>query len=110
MKTKVQNLTKMFILAHRTVNHRKICNALLHAPMCPLQIINDIEPLSSTLYGANAHFIHHPSNLENYSIGNKSETSQPKKGFITRKYFYTFLEIFGSKFKIPTATEIRSIF
>ena len=46
--------------------------------MCPLQIINDIEPLSLTLYGVNACFIHHPSNVENYSIGHKSETDRPK--------------------------------
>ena len=47
--------------------------------MCPLQIINDIEPVSLTLHGVNAHFIHHPSNVENYLIGHKSETAQPKK-------------------------------
>ena len=46
--------------------------------MCPLQIINDIEPLSLTLHGVNACFIHHLSNVENYSIGHKSETDQPK--------------------------------
>ena len=47
--------------------------------MCPLQIINDIEPLSLTLHGANACFIHHPSNVKNYSIGHKSETDRPKQ-------------------------------
>ena len=47
--------------------------------MCPLQIINDIEPLSSTLHGVNACFIHHPSNVKNYLIGHKSETDQKKK-------------------------------
>ena len=46
--------------------------------MCPLQIIKDIEPLSSTLHSVNACFIHHPSNVENYSISHKSETGQPK--------------------------------
>ena len=46
--------------------------------MCPLQIINDIEPLLLTLHGVNACFIHHPSNVKNYSIGHKSETDQPK--------------------------------
>ena len=47
--------------------------------MCPLQIINNIEPPSSTLHGVNACFIHHPSNVENYLISHKSETGQPKK-------------------------------
>ena len=64
--------------SHTTINHRKILNAPLDALMCPLQIINDIEPLSSTLHGVNACFIHHPSNVENYSISHKSETGQPK--------------------------------
>ena len=44
--------------------------------MCPLQMINDIEPLSSTLHGVNTCFIHHLSNVENYSIGHKFETGQ----------------------------------
>ena len=39
----------------------------------------DIEPLSLTLHGVNACFIHHPSNVENYSIGYKSETDQSKQ-------------------------------
>ena len=78
MKTKVQNWTKMSI-CHRTVNHKKIWNVPLDALICPLQIINDIEPLSSTLHGVNACFIHHPFNVKNYSIGHKSETAQPKK-------------------------------
>ena len=32
--------------------------------MCPLQIINDIEPLSSTIHGLIGRFIHHPSNVK----------------------------------------------
>ena len=76
--------------------------------MCPLQIINDTEPLSLTLHGVNAHFIYHPSNVENYSIGHKSETAQPKKRCIKFTYLYTFVQILGSKFKIPIATEIVS--
>ena len=46
--------------------------------MCPLQIINDIEYLSSTFHGINKSFIHHPSNVENYSNNHKLETGQPK--------------------------------
>ena len=78
MKTKVQNWTKMSIY-HRTVNHKKIWNVQSDALICPLQIINDIESLSLTLHGVNTRFIHHPSNVKNYSIGHKSETGQPKK-------------------------------
>ena len=73
----------------------------------------DIEPLSLTLHGINGHFIHHPSNVENYLIGHKSETTEPKKKekkCIQVTYFYTFLPILGSKFKIPTSTEIGQIF
>ena len=69
--------------------------------MCPLQIINDIEPLSLTLHGVNAHFIHHPSNVKNYSIGHKSETDQPKqKKVFWRIYLYTFILVLDSKVKI----------
>ena len=78
MKTKVQNWTKMSI-SHRTVNHKIIWNVPLDALICPLQIINDIESLSLTLHGVNARFIHHPSNVGNYSIGHKSETDWPKQ-------------------------------
>ena len=64
--------------SHRTINGNKIWNAPLDALMYPLQIINDIEPLSLTLHGINRHFILQPSNIKNYSIGDKSETGQPK--------------------------------
>ena len=66
-------------ICHRTVSHKKIRNVPLDVLICSLQIINDIEPLSLTLHGLNACFIHHPSNVKNYSIGHKSETGQPKK-------------------------------
>ena len=104
MKTKVQNLTKMSI-CHRTVNHKNIWNVPLHALICPLQIINDIEPLSLTLLGVNACFIHHPSNVKNYSIGHKSETNLPKqkKMEFQRIYFYTSILVLGLKFKIQMA-------
>ena len=61
--------------------------------MCPLQIINDIDPLSLTLHGVNAHFIHHPSNVENYSIGHKSKTDRPKqnKNYCSGEYIFTAL-------------------
>ena len=83
MKTKVQNWTNMSIF-HRTVSHKKIWNAPLDALMFPLQIMNDIESLSLTLHGVNAHFIHPPSNVKNYLIGHKSETAQSKKNSLIR--------------------------
>ena len=39
----------------------------------------DIEALTWTLHGVNACFIQYPSNVENYSIGHKSETNRPKQ-------------------------------
>ena len=66
--------------SHRTINHRKLCNAPLDALICPLQIINWQWTLIIDPHGENTCFIHHPSNVKNYSIGQKSETSQPKKG------------------------------
>ena len=71
---------------------------------------SDMEPLSSTLHGVNTHFIHHLSNVENYLISHKLETRQPKKRCIQVTYFYTFLQIFGLKLKIPIAKEIWWIF
>ena len=87
-------------ICHRTVSHKKILNVPLDALICPLQIINDIEPLSLTLHGLNACFIHHPSNVENYSIGHKSETGQPKKKKKKVHPSYIFLHLsanFGVK-------------
>ena len=61
--------------------------------MCPLQITNDIEHLSSTLHGVNGTFIRHPSNVENYSNGHKSEMGQvnPKKIYIDPSYIFLHL-------------------
>ena len=46
--------------------------------MCPLQIVNNIQPLSLTIHGVNACFIYHPSNVKNNSNDHKSETGQQK--------------------------------
>ena len=62
--------------------------------MCPLQIIIDFEPLSSTLHGLNARFIHHPSNVKNYSIGHKSETDRPKHKKKNRVLENIFLHLY----------------
>ena len=99
MKTKVQNSTKMSI-CHTTVNHRKILNAPSDTVMCPLQIINDIEPLSLTIHGVNMCLIHYPSNVENYSIGHKSETDRPKqkqKNSVLENIFLHLYTGFGLK-------------
>ena len=53
--------------------------------MCHLQIINDSKHLSLTLHGVNGTFIHHPSNVENYLYGHKSEMGQLNQ----KKYIYT---------------------
>ena len=104
MKTKCKIWLKCQF-SHTTINHRKNFNVSLDALMCPLQIINDSEPLSLTLHGLNACFIHHPSNVKNYLI------DQNKKIFLFwTTYFYTFLPILSSKFKIPITTEGWSIF
>ena len=61
--------------------------------MCPLQITNDIEHLSSTLHGVNETFICHPSNVENYSNGHKSQMGEPNQ---TKKILhpsYIFLNL-----------------
>ena len=111
MKTKVQNWTKMSI-CYRTINHKKIWNVLLDALICPLQIINDIEPLSLTLHGVNACFIHHPSNVENYLIGHKLETDQPKqkkKGVLENIFLYLYTG-FGVKVQNTNGRKLLSNF
>ena len=85
-------------------NHQpqKISNVPLDALICPLQITNDIGPLSLTIHGVNACFIHHPSHVKNYSISHKSEINwqKQKKMVSWRIYFYTFILVSGSKCKI----------
>ena len=59
-----------------------------------------MEPLSLTLYGLNAHFIHHPSNVENYSISHKLETDRPKqkkKIIVLENIFLHLYTCFGLK-------------
>ena len=68
--------------------------------MCPLQNINDIESLSLTIHGVNAHFIHHPSNVKNYSISHISETNWPKqkqKNGVLENIFLHLYTCFGLK-------------
>ena len=83
----------------------RIFDLLTH--LLPFQIWLD---LTLTLHGVIACFIHHPSNVKNYLIGHKSETGQPKKRCVKFKYLYIFLQILGSKFKIPITTEISELF
>ena len=87
-------------ICQRTVNCKNIWNVPWDALMCPLQITNDIEHLSSTLHGVNETFIRHPSNVENYSHGHKSDMGQPnqkKKKASRIIYFYTSLANFWLK-------------
>ena len=59
-----------------------------------------MEPLSLTIHGLNTCFIHHPSNLENYSIGHKSETDWPKqkkKIIVLENIFLHLYTCFGLK-------------
>ena len=63
---------------HTTVNHRKKFYAPLDAVMCPLQIFYDSESLSLTLHDVNPHFLHHLSNVKNYSICHKLKNDQPE--------------------------------
>ena len=65
--------------------------------MRPPQITNDIEPLSLTVHGVNAYFIHHPSNVKNYLIGHKSETNRPKKNCVLENIFLHLYTGFGVK-------------
>ena len=58
----------------------------------------EIEPLSLTLHGVDACFIHHPSNVKNYSISHKLETDQPKqKNGVLENIFLHLYTSFGVK-------------
>ena len=79
--------------------------------MCPLQIIIDIEFLSLTLHGLNACFIHHPSNVQNYSIDHKSKTDQSKqKKFCFGEYIFTLYTGFGVKIQNTSGRKFLSNF
>ena len=77
---------------------KKIWNVPLHALMCPLQIINDIEPLSLTIHGLIGRFIHHPSNVKitRAAISQKpiDQIKKKNKPFLIT-YFYTLKNIYG---------------
>ena len=79
--------------------------------MCPLQITNDIEYLSLTLHGVNGTFIRHPSNVENYSNGHKSEMGQPNQKKKAASGSYIFLHLSAKKFwlKIPNTHRYRNV-
>ena len=62
-----------------------MCNVPLDALMCPLPIIIDTEPLSSTLHGLNTRFIHHPSNVKNYLICHRVRNWSMKKKKVGRE-------------------------
>ena len=49
-----------------------------------------LNPPSLTLHGVNECFIHHQSNVENYSIGHKSESDRPEKGVLENIFLHLY--------------------
>ena len=81
--------------------------------MCPLQITNDIEHLSSTLHGVNGTFIRHPSNVENYSNDYKLEMGQPnqkKKKHIPSYIFLHLCKFLAQNSKYPSLQKFANFF
>ena len=76
--------------------------------MCPLQIINDIEPLSSTLHGVNACFIHHlsVSKITQSAISRKQIDQNPQKKVILDNLFLHLFPNF--EVKIQNTQRYRS--
>ena len=64
------------------------------------KIINSHWTPIIDIHGVNACFIHHPSNVKNYSIGHKFETGQPNSG---EHFFTPFCQFMAqnSKYKWP---------
>ena len=82
-------------ICHRTVNYKKNLKCTLRCSnMSSTNHQWTLNLLSSTLHGLNTHFIHHPSNVENYSIGHKSETDQSKQNKKIRVLENIFLHLY----------------
>ena len=92
------------LICQRTVNHSNIWNEPLYTLMCPLQIIN----WHWTPSWCNPLPIQCRKLLNGPKVGNRS--TKLKKMVFQVTYFYTSLQIFGSKFKIPIATERGQFF
>ena len=69
----------------------------------------DIKPLSLTLHSVNVSFIHHPSNIKNYSIGHKSETGQPKKK-VHPSHIFLHLKFLAQNTKHPLLQKFWNFF
>ena len=65
MKTKVRNLTLTSIY-HRIINCKHLWNTPLDTLIYPLQINNDIQPLSLTLHAISRHLIHQLCNVKKW--------------------------------------------
>ena len=78
--------------------------------MFVIQIINDIEPLTSTLYGVNACFIHHPSKSKITRSAISRKLLNPKKNAQLSYIFLHLSAIFGVKIQIMSTTEMAELF
>ena len=79
-------------------------NTTLGTLMCPLQITNDIEPLSLTLHVINRHLIHQLPNVKNYLIDHNSDTNNKFKNKKTESGEHIFTPLYqlmtqNSKYK-----------
>ena len=72
---------------HRSVDRKNVQKIFLSSLICPLQMTNDNEPLSSTLHAVNARFIRCPSK-NSYSTANFSKNRQSKN---YQKIFFSSL-------------------
>ena len=56
-----------YSMANFSKNHQsqKLSKLFLGSLICPIQMTNDIEPLSLTFHGVNGHFIEWPPNGQN---------------------------------------------
>ena len=106
MKTKKCKIWLKCKFSHRTVNCKKIWNTPLDALLCPLQIIN--WHWASIIDPSWCKCMLYPPTIQCKKLLDQSKLVNQKKVF-WRTYFYTFLQIFSSKFKISITTEIQKI-
>ena len=114
MKSKVQNFTKMSI-CHRTI--KKITKNLKCTLRCSYVSSTNHQLTLNPYHWPFMVYMHtlsttHPmSKITRLAVSQKLLNQQKrKKKCMWVTYFYTFLQIFGSKFKIPIATEMGELF
>ena len=97
----------------RIVNRKNYQKLFFSSLICPLQMTNDIEPLSLTLHGVNGHFIDPPQMVKitkSAIVRTADKIFKNKKNLSRRILFDTFVATYGPKFLIAYASHEFELF